>query len=528
MGVPQTEIFICSRVRLNSRYEHSIYFEDSDVQNAYFRGKVVKTLTSYTFVRREWELQVKGSMDECRTWNYLFFRNSATGKWWYYFIDKVEYVNENNIKLTLTMDVIQSYLFDFNFLPCFVERQHTSSDEVGEHTLLENLETGEYISQGFEIVSELTQNMCIIIQTTINPNNNRKILGTKLDGLFSGMGVYAVNVNHWTDLAEYLEQMSDDGKLDAIMNMWMYPQELIQIDSSLNWGDEDPIFKPVLGAITKDVSFVDAPQTLDGYEPRNKKLLSYPYNFLYVSNNLGTSGVYKFERFENGCDFRLHGSLSPDGAVKLIPQNYNGIISNHEEGIVLAGFPTCAWNADVYKIWLAQNQNQHNLTMATAGLTFTAGAVSAGASVLTGNLIGAGAGVGMMAHSASTIAGLLATKADKALEPPQSRGTYSTSVNYANQKHTFMAYFKTITKENARVIDEFFDMYGYQVNRVTVPQIYTRPHFTYTKTVGCHIQSFLCNEDACKIEEIFDKGITFWKDGDEIGNYTLARTNMPE
>ena len=52
--------------------------------------------------------------------------------------------------------------------------------------------------------------------------------------------------------------------------------------------------------------------TLDGYAPRNNKLLSYPYNFLYVTNNQGNSAIYRWEFFNLSLG---HISLTIDACV---------------------------------------------------------------------------------------------------------------------------------------------------------------------------------------------------------------------
>lgn len=527
MSTPQTKLYICSGVRINSSYEHSIYFEDAEAQLAYFQSKAVTHRTAYSFIRKSWKLKVDATMHTASYWDYLFFQNSESSRWYYYFINNIEYVNDGTVELSLELDVIQTYMWSYNFNPCFVERQHTVSDEVGEHTVLENLDLGEYTTQVDTRCMDLTTSHCILIQSTVNPNTKANVLGALVNGVYSGMGMWAVNVSHWQGLATLLDGLSDAGKLDGIVSMWMYPQALVTLASGENWNDSSTVCKRVSGVEKCVVTYAKAQGTLDGYTPRNKKLLCYPFNFLYVSNNTGNSAVYKFERFENErCEFNLEGALSPDGTVKLVPQYYNGVPNNHEEGITLSGFPTCAWNADVYKIWLAQNQNQHNTAMTSAGISFLAGTGTAIAGLATGNLAVAGGGVAMGYHSLLSIQNLMAAKQDMSIQPHQAKGSHSVSVNFANNMHTFLVYFKSITAEYAKMIDEYFTMYGYQINRVTVPNIHARPHFTYVKTVGCHIASNLCNEDARKIESIYNNGITFWKNGNNVCNYLLD--NSPE
>ena len=71
------------------------------------------------------------------------------------------------------------------------------------------------------------------------------------------------------------------------------------------------------------------------------------------------------------------------------------------------------------------------------------------------------------------------------------------------------------------MIDDYFNMYGYAVKRVKHPNFSSRPHWNYVKTVGCYLIGDVPADDAKKLCSIYDHGITFWKNGDEIGNYSL-------
>ena len=132
MSTPQSTIYICSGVRLDNRYEHSIYFTSSTAQQEFFAGKVVKTFSAYSYLRKSWPLQVQATMEEAKTWSYLYFYNGTGQKVYYYFITGVEYKNENTVELSLELDVIQTYMKEIRsgLLPCYVERQHTESDEI--------------------------------------------------------------------------------------------------------------------------------------------------------------------------------------------------------------------------------------------------------------------------------------------------------------------------------------------------------------------------------------------------------------
>ena len=260
----------------------------------------------------------------------------------------------------------------------------------------------------------------------------------------------------------------------------------------------------------------------DGLPLNNRKLYCYPYNFLYATNNQGTASVYRFERFEDPMapTFYCKGAVSPDASVKMYPSNYNGLEKNYDQGMAMGGYPSCAWDADVYKLWLAQNQNQNQHAMNTAGLTIAGGAVTSLASLAMGNVAGAVGGAGAMLHGAQQIGALMAQKADMAIQPPQSRGSFSSTVNVSAGKQTFTLVHKCIAPEYATMLDGYFTMYGYKLNQVRKPNLKARPAFTYIKTVGSALTANLCTDDLIKITSIFDNGVTFWVNGDKIADYT--------
>lgn len=552
MSAQQSVIHICTGVRLDNRYEHSIYFEDATAQQEYFAGKVAHTFSAYSYLRKSWPLQVEAIMEVARKWSYLYFQNTETGKIYYYFITQIEYKNDRMVELTLELDVIQTYLFDFEMLQCFVERQHTETDVVGEHTLDEGLEVGELVEINAENWTGLSD-MCILILSTINPNyvnteNPVDALGYMYDGVFSGLSVWAVDSAKWSDWSTRLNSLTSAGFVDGIVAMWMYPKNCIELGGENTW-DDDVLCKVVKGCTYAYDKFTHNPMP-GSITPKNKKLLCYPYRFLYVTNNQGGSAVYRYERFSNpdAPVFRVKGSISPDATVKMYPDFYNGMGSvwnedhnetvidgNYDQGLTLGNYPSCAWDADVYKLWLAQNQNQLQHSANTAGLAVAGGAVTAIASLAMGNIAGAVGGAGALIGGAQQIGALMAQKADMAIQPPQSRGAFSSNVNIVAKAHTFTFYTKSVDYEHAKAIDDYFTMYGYKLNRVQKPNLCARPAFTYIKTVGCNISSRMgqpisrpgpqfCTEDRIKITSIFDHGITFWVNGDRIADYSQDNT----
>lgn len=537
MSTPQSTIYICSGVRLDARYDHSIYFASAQDQREYFAGKVVKTFPAYSYLRKSWPLQVQATMEQAKTWSYLYFRNGS-GKYYYYFINQIEYKNDNMVELSLELDVIQTYLFDFTLLPSFIERQHVISDNIGEHTVDEGLDVGELTVNGTSTID--AGKLCILVMCTINPNvtNENQVteaLPYMYNRVFSGVKIWAVNPDRWQDWGNQLSKLNEIGQIESITSMWMYPMQLVELGGESTWSDAE-LAKPVEKAtgIADPLLTYSIPKQIskvDGYTPKNKKLLCYPYNFAYCTNNEGSHAVYRYERFDPDTVkmyFVLTGSLTPGGGVHMTPKSYDGLTNNYNAGMNLTGFPTCAWNSDIYKLWLAQNQGQQAVNLLTGGLKVAGGvgaAIASGAMTATGvgavpGVAGVGAGLATAASGAQQIAGMLAQRHDQDIVPPQANGSFSSSVNITDNQLGFTFYYKSVTAETARILDDYFTMYGYKINRVQTPNIHARKSFTYVKTVGCNMQGDLCNEDLIRIQAIFDKGVTFWVNGDRIADYS--------
>ena len=67
--------------------------------------------------------------------------------------------------------------------------------------------------------------------------------------------------------------------------------------------------------------------------------------------------------------------------------------------------------------------------------------------------------------------------------------------------------------EFARKIDDYFDMYGYAINEVKVPNRSSRPYWNYVQTVNCNLRGNVSSAILNELKNIYDAGITFWKLG---------------
>ena len=141
-------IYLLNVPELDVNNNNSIDFVNLDKQFQFFSSRIQREVTGTKFIRKQVpDIKVKFNLDNLRLCNYVMINND--NKWYYYFIlDKV-YVSENVTRIILKLDVIQTYLFEFSFLECFIERQHcnrwdSNNLPIRANIIEEGLEVGEY------------------------------------------------------------------------------------------------------------------------------------------------------------------------------------------------------------------------------------------------------------------------------------------------------------------------------------------------------------------------------------------------
>ena len=206
----------------------------------------------------------------------------------------------------------------------------------------------------------------------------------------------------------------------------------------------------------------------------------------------------------------MAGALGQGCNIKLCPSSYKGYTTNaevFEYGITGAKYPICAWSSDYYTNWVTQNAV--NIGVSTASTL-----LSAGVNASYGNFVGAGSSL------LSGIGGVMAEQHRAKLQPDQAHGNMNCSDILPGWQRYYTVDCMSIRAEVARTIDDFFDMFGYKVNRVKVPNITGRRNWNYVKTIGCYIDGDVPQGDMQEIKDMFNKGVTFWHNPNTFADYS--------
>lgn len=503
--------------------------------------------------------------------NYMRFRNVNQGnKWFYAFIDKVEYVNNNMCEIFYTIDVLQTWWFDWDFGECFVEREHTLTDGYGENVVEEDLEYGDYITAD---------------SSTMSFNKERSLSGAK-NGLmyvvFSTKGRYAkmgeVGITTFSlpkttklngIVVPYYVTIAGEGAITDVLNWYRGDEQTGDITSAIvatysirSFIEPNAfycLFGETEGAVPFNFAerwslFLSARDNLfGGYVPKNKKLFQSPYYNIDVSNNDGKEYTYNPIFFAEASNpspvyrFWIYHSLGTKGESVIVPIGYKGQDVYYEGVVPFSSYPVYPINTNVYNQYLLENKNQINQSITNTTISsllnyggalagVVGGAAMGNPMAMVGGVVSAG---GAVAGYYQNIANIDAKKKDLQSIPDQTRGFVGfdgTLMNPDFDKFGFTIYFKTIHREYAKIVDNFFTMFGYAIKEVKLPILKSdeyelaRPIWNYLKTQGCIIKSksngkFIPSSDAELIKQIFDKGITVWKTND-VGNYSAD--NYPQ
>lgn len=571
-----TVFYLYKDVNLSPSTGDTFYFANRTAQNTFFSSKLYQTITACSYQRENRNyIKVNLGIASCFDIDYLCFLNTSyEQKKFYAFVNEVNYISDNCTEIGYEIDVVQTWLLDCTVQPCFIERQHTATDGIGDNLIEESLELGDYLISsmvdGITTQSGRDMDLLVIFQTTFDMqqwslshwNTKAPVPIRTRDGLIDGLGLYACyvryegvqNTDSGSALAVLLEKIfrgtGGGVTIEDVVNIYVYPRMAVDIGNPLTDGilvDDTTSSVGILCRLYEINGVANVggykgafcqlpsrPSSLNGYTPKNKKLLTYPYCLLHITNNNGSAIDIKYERFSDPTDptATVFGTTTAEGKVRLVPRNYYGS-GNYDSvdtsyGLDSAPFPTVALTGDSYNIWLAQNRNTienkyNELMYKEIGRT----ANQSIKSMLEGY-----GGIGTMGVFAMNEVlnariqanQMLAEYKDRQIAPNTAVGIQSEGLGFQNGKAPFTFIVKTIDSYHAKMIDDFFTMYGYPIKQIGTPNFHTRTAFTYVKTIGCVLHGSAPEKDKQTLAKMIDNGLRFWANQNSIGDYTVTNS----
>lgn len=540
---PNSVIKVCRGVPLEMDYEHTVLFPSEGAQEYMIGGhaKYTYTPTTYQRVNRE-TIRVATKADNLYDCNYVMFQNTNFGsKWFYAFVTAVEYINNECTEISFDIDVWQTYQFDFRIDNCFVEREHSLTDNIGDNIIDEGLQTGEYVFDNYGKTGGYDNVGVMVLDASVADP------GYVFEDIFQGARPFFFNAI--TDASEYAALktflQSHLSNPEDIVAIYMCPSYGISVNSdhSVNVSSS-PITVQSYSAITGTEGFGTYVNV------KNKKLFCAPYNYFHVDNGTGQELSLRYEFFANNTPkLMFYPNVAPPATVTVYPAGYKGTSAGgglatpsslKTESISISGWGECSWANNTWRQGVLNTIMNTSLGLTNLGgqaLTTPTPVDSTSVSVATrynkkGEEIGKtvkqrynrneGAEGNNLVHSTF---GLVTNAMGSLLHARMAANTVYGSANSgvglaAHGDLTFYAGRCRITAEYAEAIDNYFNMYGYKCNKVKIPNINTRPHWNYVKAYNCNIMGESLPAPAMEtIKQTLGKGITFWKSMSEVGMY---------
>lgn len=543
-------------------------------QKTYFDGLAVSgaVYSDCTYQRKDSFIRVPALAENLYKYNYCFYTN-FDGKRIYAFVTKVEFVNQNCSRVYIVTDVFQTWLFDFTFKQCTVLREHTATDLPYEHTLPENIETGEaceiyrHRATTFDCKGDTAGDFDANFKVAFCMSEALKNAGISVSAPSMTGGVpaaayyYAVNRANVRDM---IEKITDEGQANAIISVYACPiipnrSTFIDLQATTSF-----TIYSVNDTNETEVS-VNPPKGY--YVPRtgvsqnryvsfkNRKCLCYPFHFYRLWTSDGQSVDLKIENFRSisqsvaeteSMVFRTTVNPAQDVSCITAPEKYlftaegtnTGNGANYSYGVTYNAFPELAWATDIFKNYMALNKSSVRATMFNTAINTAFGMAqgtfsmlqsgnsafeSGGEGDITGIVSSAGGMLGGMRQVYGAIGNAAAAYAkfkDMQRIPDKIHGLSSVGAVMLSSTPGVYISEMCVKPEYMAVIDEFFTRFGYYVHKLKTPSFKGRVNHNFIQTADCDIISEMPQDDSDELRKMFNAGLTVWHNPSTFGDYS--------
>lgn len=288
---PSTTVRVCQSIPLDNTYTDTILFTSKSAQESYFASKTKKVYSGLTYQRlasnsSTWAIFLEDVADYFYDCNYLCFQNGGFGnKWLYAFISDILYINENCTAITFEIDVMQTWLFDFEIKKSFIERMHVSDDTISRNVVEEDLN----FMQRYEYYkiepsglfggtsSDLSKDYSsvVLIATSEDCDQDDEVReGEMIQNTYQGLKYIAFPIYQNPSacleaLNEWLKKMNESGKAGAINSISMVPATGLSMVQEDGWKYKAEVVDGVIREQSYEINYTNLD---DDYVP---KIISY-------------------------------------------------------------------------------------------------------------------------------------------------------------------------------------------------------------------------------------------------------------
>lgn len=483
------------------------WFSTAAQRDVYLNARYMNQWNNCSIVKNGQTIKLTGQINDYLVANYMEFTNYGAGetgneKSFFAFITSVDYVNINTFAVSYQIDWIQTYLFDFTFGACLVEREHVNDDTFGKYLVDEHIAISDYVIT--EILKEKYDKGYVAyflsdVATSVDVQSK--------NGMLIATDMTANRYNVYGDLELFLKQLNSNGESNKVVSLTMCAMPLGEV-SDLT----DPDYTQTFGLQDDHVTFSDGITT---YVAKNKKMGIYPYKLFTVDNFNGSVQEFKWENFTGNPAFKMDGVMHPRPCLECYPTNYlkwwGEVFETRNFSVEYTNFPQIAWTSDTFRAWLAQNGTAMTWDNMGKRVGVVGGTLTGIVGGMSLNPSAVASGLNTVMSSVSGLESNQATEKFHETHGSQLGGALEAcGMDYLHNDIGFRVIEYCIKPEVAKRIDEFFTRYGYAVDEVKVPNINGRQKVNYVKTNGCHVDGDIPVDAKDAMENAMNSGVSFW------------------
>lgn len=576
---PNSKLWLLKDVDLDPNYNYTMDFDSLTAQENYFNSKIYSEFDKnegYSYIRDNRAIKVEMPIDKLFGINYLMFENEETNKRYYAFITSKEWLRSDATAITIKIDPLQSFMFDYELEESFIEREHqdrfTSELKPIYSLTEENLEIGEnYVVKDTKQIED-SDYPKIIWYYVYAKEPLGKILGVgggeSVDTYATYLTAENISLQLNTGMFVYLvaqlygikDNYNNEGnfigievvKDDTIINLLEDPR-IIKVVASrylpkgIVWNNSDNKFVcQANGGVTAKlcnydkydasyqfnkllkIEFFESDYAkeylIDDNIPtpilniENQKNIDYEPKLLTAPYSQLRLNIYnkfsnlKRENFSNGIKLKLAQGLINSTNLRVQPLDY----LNENNGLfsqIKADIDSqINLRTDAWLEYEANNSASINGGLVVAGAQ-VAGGLALGA--LTGG-IGLAVAGSQVLNFAGQIANELIRRKDIKNTPDEVKQAPNDSFTPVLLNNMLVnVEFIEIKPYYKNLVFNYLYHFGYKCNDFKKPNLRSRYYFNYIKTIGVNINTGIDADFRNELVGIYDKGITIfhYRDG---------------
>lgn len=525
---PNGTVDLISGINWYSDYADVRLFNNLTEQINWFTARPKATFTDCSYTRGSQQfVAVNANIETLWQYNYMRYQNENMGnKWFYAFIDRLEYRAPMTTYVYFTIDVFQTWQFDFIFLQCQIIREHVGVQNVGDKYFVdEGLSYGdEYETVYTAKMDAVTPNSALtLITSTIDldasfgsyedPNVVAEN-GAVVDSLASGAGYYLLGTPEGdTSVEDFFGVMKEYpwicNGIISLTNIPAYMASNLQL-AQISLGETSYFAARVQGSTPPTPQLILDENVFQFFETvPNPKLLMYPYAVIEISCQNGSTLIIKPQYLNgNNLTIQRYNVLSYNPEVKYVIQGYRGDGDGLDFSLRIKDFPKLPILNTSYMLSESQAVHAENYSYISEMINTVLGAASENANPpadVTNIVRRSRENIYQVGQAYAT-------------SPTVSGQQGETGFNFAIGEMGLIIRWKQIAPKFREIIGNYLNMFGLKVNDVAVPNPNKMIRFDFLQTLDCKISANMPDDDARIIIDACNNGVRFWHD-DGIGNY---------